>query len=101
MSNGPASRHSTFNVQHSPFPPRNHQLLQSLPILLRGEPYGRAGGTTPHAGGAAADLAAEVALHGHGLLDFFLRLGEQGGHPREETSLRFLVNHEDVVVGAV
>src|SRR3954451_7570403 len=107
--------HSTFNIRHStfaippssfiipslPLAPRDHDLLQRRPVLLGRQANRRTRGAAAHAGRAAADLAAEVALHGHRLLDVVLLLAEERGDPREERPLRLLVDHEDVVVGTV
>src|SRR5215218_7005457 len=101
MKNRFSIRHSKFEILNSTLSSRNHNLLQRLPILPRSQSDGRPGRARPHARGAAADLAAQIALHRHGLLDLLLRLAEQRGHPGEEVALRLFVHHEDVVVGAV
>src|SRR5437667_12800818 len=98
--------HLTFNIKHYtvpvlPFPSRNHHLLQRLPILPRRQSNGRPGGTGTNTSRPARDLATEVALHGHGLLDLLFGLREERRHPSEQIALRLFVHHEDVAVGAV
>src|ERR1044071_5088008 len=92
---------SSFCVLRSPLPPRNHDLLQRPPILLRRQPYRRSGRTSAHARGSAADAAAQVAFHGDGLFDFFLVFLEERRDPPEQRERRLFVDHEDVAVWAV
>src|SRR5687767_1544318 len=85
----------------SSLPARDHQFLQRLPVLLGRQPDRRAGRTAAHARGPAADVAAEIALHGDGLLDVALFFFEERRDPGEQRPLRLLVDHEDVAVGTV
>src|SRR5205085_7361701 len=68
---------SAFCVLRSPLSSRNHDLLQRPPILLRRQPNRRPRWTSANARRSSTDPPAQIALHGHGLLDFFLFLLEQ------------------------